>query len=412
MATLMSRHGTCVQSLMADAFAPPSPDTSLLRDIKSQLTDRLEATLAQRNLALLAVSAMVRDLQALVHALQRERGSTNLQLSAQHHLYVELMTEFRQESDRARSSVLVSLSQLLPQTHASAMGYGFLDKVALALQAQELLAPLRADVDAARITRDQAVVSYSHIIEAHLLVVFELAQLENHPHVLKVLVTLVFIMQGKELAGQERALLCAGFASGVISEPLKSALDHRRSGQAHCMELFARQAPPDLLAQYHQYLASPAHAELERLRALAQKASTDGTPLPNPPVLLWFDQATIYIDHLHLLESRLGEALATACRQPGSALTPAARAHESAKPSLELIASQSSRIVAVEAELRALQQILGERHLIDRAKALLMHREKMTDHQAYRQLQRLSMESGQKMTAVARQIVSHLDTDT
>ena len=74
------------------------------------------------------------------------------------------------------------------------------------------------------------------------------------------------------------------------------------------------------------------------------------------------------------------------------------------------MASQSGRLVAVEAELRALHQILGERHLIDRAKALLMNREQMTDHQAYRQLQRVAMETGQKLTAVARQVVSQLDS--
>ena len=126
-------------------------------------------------------------------------------------------------------------------------------------------------------------------------------------------------------------------------------------------------------------------------------------------MLLWFDQATAYIDHLHVLETRLGEALTAACQEPGEPPVPAGGANDSAQPSLELVASQSSRIVAVEAELRALHQILGERHLIDRAKALLMNREQMTDHQAYRHLQRAAMESGQKLTTVARQVVSRLD---
>ena len=395
---------------MPEATQPSLPDTYTLRELQSHLSAKLKSTLEQRNLALLGVTAVVRDLQALIHALQRERGSTNLRLSAQHHLYAELMTEFRQESDRVRSAVLASLNQLLPQPHVNAMGYGFLNKVALALQALEMLDTLRADVDDVRITRDQTIVSFSQIIEAQLLVVFELAQLENHPHILKVLVTLVLVMQGKELAGQERALLCAGFASGVISEPLKAALDHRRSGQTHCLELFARQAPADLVALHERFLAGPVAAELDRLRALAQHAPTDGSPLANPPVLLWFDHATAYIDHLHTLETRLGETLTAACREPGSAPDQAARAGDAAQPSLELVASQSSRLVAVEAELRALHQILGERHLIDRAKALLMNREQMTDHQAYRHLQRVSMETGQKLTAVARQVVSRLDS--
>ena len=120
---------------MPEATQPSLPDTYTLRELQSHLSAKLKSTLEQRNLALLGVTAVVRDLQALIHALQRERGSTNLRLSAQHHLYVELMTEFRQESDRARSAVLASLNQLLPQPHVNAMGYGFLNKVALALQA-------------------------------------------------------------------------------------------------------------------------------------------------------------------------------------------------------------------------------------------------------------------------------------
>ena len=395
---------------MTDPARSASPDSGALMEIQTLVAQRLEATLEQRNLALVAVTSVVRDLQALIHALQRERGSTNLRLSAQHHLYVGLMTEFRQESDRARSAVLASLSQLLPQPHVNAMGYGFLNKVALALQALEMLGALRADVDSARTPRDQVIVSYSQIIEAQLLVVFELARLENHPHILKVLVTLVLVMQGKELAGQERALLCTGFASGVISEPLKAALDHRRNGQAHCLELFARQAPAELVALHERFLAGPVAAELDRLRALAQQAPDDGALLPNPPVLHWFDQATAYIDHLHALETRLGDALTQACREPGAAPDQTAHADDPAQPSLELVASHSGRLLAVEAELRTLHQILGERHLIDRAKALLMNREQMTDHQAYRCLQRISMETGQKLTAVARQVVSRLDS--
>lgn len=385
-----------------------TPPHDLLCKIGHQLAEQLELTLSQRNLALLAVTAVVRNVQALVHALQRERGSTNLRLSAQHHIFSELMAEFRQESDTAIGSLLESLQELLPQPHVSAAGFGFLNKVALSLQALDLLEALRAEVDHNRITPHQSIASYSQIIEAQLLVVFELARLENHPHILKVLVTLVFVMQGKELAGQERALLCAGFASGEINEPLMAALDHRRNGQMHCMEVFARQAPAELVELHERFMAGPVMAEIERLRMLAQQASTGGGVISNAPVLLWFDQATAYIDHLHALETGLGEALAAACRQPGSTPLLATRGGAD-EPSLELVASQSRHIVAVEAELRSLQQILGERHLIDRAKALLMTRDRLTDEQAYRRLQRISMESGQKITAVARQLVSRLE---
>lgn len=377
-------------------------------DIRRLLDTQLQVTLHWQGTALASVLVLLRDLQELVHAIQRERGSTSLRLTDQNHIYVGLMNDFRADVDRRRHALLSSLQDSLPQQDLAAMGYRFFRKLELAIQAIDLLASLREDVNAGRITSDQSTLAYSQIVEALLAVAFELAQFDNPPSVMRLLVALVYTMQGKELAGQERALLGAGFAAGGVPEALKAALAHRIEGQGHCLEIFIEQAPPELVAVHQAFMAGPVAQELARLRAAAQQAE-EGTGRCERPALYWFDQATVYIDHLRMLESRLSEELTTACESPVSLdhpVTSRPPANPATDAALGLIATQTRRILAVESELRSLQQVLGERHLIDRAKALIMSREGIPEQEAYQLMRKTSMDTGARLTAVARQVIA------
>lgn len=401
-------------------------------DIRQLLDAQLQDTLQRQGTALASVLVLLRNLQELAHAIQRERGSTSLRLTDQNHLYVGLMNEFRLEVDHRQQALLSSLQESLPRQDLAAMGHRFFRKLELALQAIDLLAALRRDVNASQMTSDQSTLAYSHIVEALLAVAFELAQFDNPPAVMRLLVALVYTMQGKELAGQERALLGAGFASGGVPAALKTALAHRIEGQQHCLEIFMEQAPPELVATHQAFMAGPVASELARLRAAAQHA-TAATPCERP-ALYWFDRSTGYIDHLRVLESRLSEQLMTACEKgvtldhpasvlpaatalptpaskpavtnPGTNRATSAATNPATNATLGLIATQTRRILAVETELLSLQQVLGERHLIERAKAMIMSREGIEEHEAYQRMRKTSMDTGARLTAIARQVIA------
>jgi two-component system, response regulator / RNA-binding antiterminator len=62
------------------------------------------------------------------------------------------------------------------------------------------------------------------------------------------------------------------------------------------------------------------------------------------------------------------------------------------------------------AELDRTQQVMEERHLIDRAKCFLMEQKGWSERDSYHQLRRLAMSRGQKMSDVARQLLGAFET--
>jgi len=378
--------------------------------IRDLLKTQLHNTLRQQSEAVPTVLALLRDVQELVHALQRERGSTSLSLSDQNHYYVDLMNDFRREVNSRQDTLLATLHSVLPEERLAAMGYRFFRKLQLSLQALDLLKSLREDINQHRVSAHQSNLAYSQLIEALLGVSFELAQLENPPAIMRLLVALVYVTQAKEFAGQERALLCAGFASATITASIKSSLTHRVDSQNHCLEIFMEQAPEELAARHQIFVEGDVARELMRLRTLAQASGASVGP-SDRPALYWFDQSTAYIDHLRDLENCLSQSLEVAC---GDVKITQAQAFAptclpplpGAEPALGVLATQTSRLLEVEEELRALQGVLNERHLIDRAKALIMSRESITEEEAYQRLRKHSMDTGMKLTAVARQVIT------
>lgn len=61
---------------------------------------------------------------------------------------------------------------------------------------------------------------------------------------------------------------------------------------------------------------------------------------------------------------------------------------------------------ALRAEAAAARQGLEERKLVDRAKAVLMQRHRLTEPEAYRRLRRMAMDRGQRLAAVAAGILA------
>ena len=75
------------------------------------------------------------------------------------------------------------------------------------------------------------------------------------------------------------------------------------------------------------------------------------------------------------------------------------------RPVIEVAIRRFRAHQALREELALARQDLEERKLVDRAKALLMQRHRLSEPEAYRRLRRLAMDRGQKLVAVAAEIV-------
>jgi response regulator NasT len=81
-------------------------------------------------------------------------------------------------------------------------------------------------------------------------------------------------------------------------------------------------------------------------------------------------------------------------------------------PAIELAVSRFAEKRALEDEVATLTDRLETRKVVDRAKGLLMTRQKMTEPEAFRWIQRTAMDRRSTMRAVADAIISGLATPT
>lgn len=80
-------------------------------------------------------------------------------------------------------------------------------------------------------------------------------------------------------------------------------------------------------------------------------------------------------------------------------------------PVLETAISNFERVTALQREIKELRRQLEARKLVERAKGLLMEKKGLKEEEAYKLLQKLSMDRCAPLARVARQVIDSLKTD-
>jgi hypothetical protein len=403
---------------------------------------------------------LVGVVRKLVHCLQRERGASNLYLGSRGERYGERLVQYRAEAEAEREAFLQHLSVWLTPESRGLQCSRLLGGIALALDGLSRLPDLRAAVWRQEIAAAAVMERFNELLSHLLGVVFEAADAAVDPEVSRALVGLFNLMQGKELAGQERALGVAGFSHGWGSETLRQALVHRIDAQERCFQIFTEFCDAGSLRRWQESLTAPHTAELERLRRIACTGTQEGVLQGSLDLAeLWFAQATHRIDalrgveerieqHLHdLCERRLDEARVGLADVAALGAEPAADAAAPEQPSavilgkplrlageagaaqlleverqrlggqgvllqtslMDLVHAQSRQLHAISDELVAAREALAERKLVERAKALLMKHRNLTEEQAYRLLRQTAMNQNRRLAEVAEATVAMAD---
>ena len=399
----------------------------------------------------------------LIHAMQHERGTTSLHLaSGGQRFAVE-----RQAALAAVRPLEARLAQLFeasltPGQGASARTLSLMAWVQLDLNA---LQALRAAVDQLAPSAHDAVAGFSRVIAGLVELIFHLADGAPDPAITRLLVALVHLVQGKEAAGQERAVGAQLLASGQCDDTEQQRIVQLIDAQEHALNVFAESGDADLQAAWQQQQLSPSTAQLERLRrtlCMARPGAALDTTLSEP----WFDACSERIAGLWQLESTLVQRLREACAariaeaqqqlqdsegllrqlrdnppphahavdrffaspdaggaapvlapRPG-ATAPAASAagtvtgaptdaDPAAVSALKgLLQEQSARMARMEAELDGARRTLQDRKIIERAKGALMSRLGMNEEAAFRMLQKASMDHNRKLVEVAEAMLA------
>ena len=313
------------------------------------------------------------------------------------------------------------------------------DRIAYALYRLDALPELRARVQQQRVTAAEASAGFTRLIGTLLAVVFEAADAAVDPDITHLLVALLNLVQGKELAGQERAHGVTGFTAGFFNAAGKTQLTDLVAGQQRSFGTFERHAPAEILAVWQA--ARQHDAPVAQLRAMAGR--TDPAQPVDPGMAeLWFDLCTARIDAMQPIATRLTEVLEARCRQriadtrdalrdqrlllerltqPLADGTPAmvfnvqGRALEQSpadgvgteleRSLLDMVQVQTDRMQRADEALALARAALDEQKEIQRAKRILMQALHLSEPDAHARLQRMAMERGQSLGALAKHVI-------
>jgi len=393
---------------------------------------------------------LVTSVSELVHQLQRERGISNIFLASDCEVFVVQRQQQLLQSTKAEQQLRTQLNQQYLQATEPCNSSRLLSGICLALQGMDHLAELREQVGKQECTPLQSTEAYSRLITAWLAVVLESADLACDAGITRFLVVLFNLLQTKEYAGQERAWGAMGLASGQLTTELAERLLLLQQAQQHSAAVFLEFATASQQQQWHQLEQATAAKQLQQLRTMIQQLS--GTAAPVPAVSdLWYQFATERMDEMHLLQAgltselqQLTSATVDAAQQQlqqhqlklteltelpaspgltllidpamlglyGASVVPAGQAEQNLQaPSrsfYQLLSEQAQHIRQMHTELTDARRAISEQKLIDRAKLLLMQYKKLTEEQAYRQLQQSAMKQQCRIADIAAAVVKAL----
>ena len=374
----------------------------------------------------------------LIHALQRERGATSIYLASGGQRFASERQVAVDEALPIEGALRdLFAKQVAPDQGASAQTLSLMAWVLLDLEA---LAQWRLQIANRTTSAHDSVAAYSRLIAGLVELIFHVADAALHPGISRLLVAFVHLVQGKESAGQERAVGAQLFASGCNDEAEQQRIVHLIEAQERSLAVFEEFAQTELRARWQQHQVTPIVAQLERMRRTLCTVKP-GAALDARLSESWFDVSSARITEMWQLQEELVQCLRQACEaqmreaerylqdsegllqqlrnnppphshavarffnapeQPESAPVLTAGAEGVAVSSLvDLVQSQSARLVSMEVELDAARRALHERKVIERAKGALMSRLGMTEEAAFRALQKASMDHNRKLLDVA-----------
>lgn len=393
-------------------------------------------------------SMLVIAISNLLHQLQYERGLSNLFLGSQGVRGTEELQNQWSNSDTQLNQLQQALNNLLPEQGLQHLPARWLRRLGYALHSLERLPQLRADIQQQRLHTSAAIKAYSELVQSLLAVIFETAGQTSNEAMARILVAMFNLMQGKELAGQERACGAAGFAARQFDPALRERITQLIDRQDRCFHIFCDYANDEALQAWAQVLQGNFQLEFERLRRLVLTASPASMAAEEYDTR-WFLCCSQRLDAIkeveEILETRLLQMTQQALLSTRALNAEQAQntefnddlqraafddvptfalyvshsetddpfsvpdddmAHNLSKPVVELIEAQGKRLKSLHGELDAARTELHERKLIDRAKRELMQRRQLSEQEAYAFLRRMAMNQNRRLVDVANNVLN------
>ncbi|HYG88191.1 MAG TPA: nitrate- and nitrite sensing domain-containing protein [Azospirillum sp.] len=250
------------------------------------------------------MAGLVSDVSALVHELQKERGTSAVFISSRGAKMADALIEQRRLTDKAAETYRRTADRFRSGNPDPALA-ARLDAARMAL---EPLTARRDAISKLALPGPESAGYYTGTILRLLDIAGEISRSGGAPSVSGLIVAYNSLMHGKERAGQERATGGAGFAAGKFDAALYQRFLALGAQQQAYFDSFATYAPDDLKAAFAQALSGEAVERVEAMRKTAYDGGLTGE-LGGIAGDQWFATATTRIDLLKKVEEQVNAVL-------------------------------------------------------------------------------------------------------
>ncbi len=387
--------------------------------------------------------AFVEKIGQLIHQLQIERGASCLFIASGGQRFSAERAEIVAQNQAIETDFRAALQQHLDRnSRADAKQLTLISWILLGL---DQLTTLRHQITLLNISFADSIESFNRLIGSLIALIFEITDSSVNSKISTCLLTLYNLIQGKEFAGQERAVGAYLFGSGSLQLPHQQKLFELIAQQERHFELVCQFGSKELCEAWQQWQASAWQQQHAQYRAKLTSAR-DQQALTPSHADLWFDLCSRRLSEMWQIQCQLVDTmhqlLAGLTRQAKQdyeqtrqylqtiQASPQAnlnstffnlaipvenalnfQAHDTSQtyPMASMIAllqHQSRQIADMETELSDTKKALTERKLIERAKGLLMSTLGVTEMEAYKTLRSTAMEQNRKVIDIAENILA------
>ncbi|SCA56074.1 Methyl-accepting chemotaxis protein [Candidatus Terasakiella magnetica] len=243
-------------------------------------------------------------ISALVHELQKERGTSAGFIGSKGQKFKAKLDNQRQESD-IKHGLLQQAFKTFPVDNYSEVLKG---KISTASKALSQLQAKRKQVSGLELTIPKMAGYYTPTIAKLLSIVEEMAVLSNDAQVTGAITAYTAFLQAKERAGIERAMGSGGFSAGKFKPVIYRKFLQLIAMQNTFLSRFAIFATSEQIAFMKNTVKGPDVDDVNRMRKIAIESAVTGTTqgIEGP---YWFDTITKKINLLKTVENKVADDL-------------------------------------------------------------------------------------------------------
>lgn len=383
----------------------------------------------------------------MVHQLQAERGASCLYLASLGKQFSPERSTWITKNRALEEKFNDMVQQHLDQT--TTINAKQLTLISWVLLGLEELKSFRHQVTLMKVSFSDCIQSYTRLIGSLISLIFEIIDSAANSRLSSHLVALYHLVQGKEFAGQERAVGSHMFASGLLQLNHQQRVLGLIELQQRHFEAYTQFSAADLKQLWLDIQVnanSLQHQQLREKLCLSQ----DNQALNTHDSGRWFDLCSQRLTDMWLLQCQviqhIYQVLALLIEDAKSDLAQTRlylenlrikTHHKSASKSaffnlaipienafsflndeklqaypvesfLSLLQAQSLQIAKIENELLDTKKALAERKQIERAKGLIMMKLEVSEADAYKVLRSTAMTQNRKIIEVAENLLASL----